>query len=521
MMQLRAAMALLLFAGFCGEGHAAILKSQADGFLSAKGSHEPEPEPEPRLEHIEHEDCTGTYDLWPHQPSKKNKDWAEYTVEGDDEIEKVLAKERIQRTEITSEAELECVCPLGEFWHFRIKKCVKQGGWGYECGFFPKEHWKNVCEDGLTCRAAGAAAKTDYGSHGAQTATCVPCAAEDKCLKGEERRKTGCLKNHIMHGKSCFKTAITVVVGGKAIAHENAVATMNAAVNDTVAVKATAVAKADAQTSTEVEKTRTAKATAKIAHMNGPRATATATRTAVGTATAEATVERTATHTAEATASIRSQADAHGEGRGSVSGLDGTGFGEACVTADEARELLGLSKGQRVGPFWAAKIISKGDQVASARAHDIALKNAEMGGKLRTLGVARAEAKADAVANAMLEAEAKAREAAARQAERCASGVAKEVAESTAWEKAKVAAKQDASTKSKKKAETLATAEAIDKATDKAEKAAQLKADAKQARNEAEVAQERAEKLAKQARHEADVANKRAEQLEAKAAKMP
>merc|ERR1719265_385682 len=57
----------------------------------------------------------------------------------------------LSETHITTEKSANCICPMGQFWHWRIRQCIPQGPWGYECGFFPKEHWHRVCQDNLKC----------------------------------------------------------------------------------------------------------------------------------------------------------------------------------------------------------------------------------------------------------------------------------------------------------------------------------------------------------------------------------
>merc|ERR1719324_2279118 len=59
----------------------------------------------------------------------------------------VVEKSKIKATDTEG-----CLCDMGFFWHWRIHQCIPQGGWGYECGFFPKEHHHRVCADGLKCQ---------------------------------------------------------------------------------------------------------------------------------------------------------------------------------------------------------------------------------------------------------------------------------------------------------------------------------------------------------------------------------
>merc|ERR1719223_1226405 len=88
----------------------------------------------------------------------------------------VVSKTPIQKTETAA-----CLCPFGQFWHWRIHKCVNQGAWGYECGFFPGEHHHRACTDGLTCKATYKAEDTyssygkHYGTANSFPATCDRC----------------------------------------------------------------------------------------------------------------------------------------------------------------------------------------------------------------------------------------------------------------------------------------------------------------------------------------------------------
>jgi len=41
--------------------------------------------------------------------------------------------EVLKKSSINKTSTVDCLCPLGSFWNWRIKACVKQGAWGYEC----------------------------------------------------------------------------------------------------------------------------------------------------------------------------------------------------------------------------------------------------------------------------------------------------------------------------------------------------------------------------------------------------
>jgi len=109
-----------------------------------------------------------------------------------------------------------CPCPLGMFWHTTSKACIKQGGFGYECGFFPEAYQHRVCQDGLTCKKVKHV-KDNYVSHGMYEdkagtipATCKPCTAEDKCEIGEERHQADCPKQASIIGRSCSTVHVQV-----------------------------------------------------------------------------------------------------------------------------------------------------------------------------------------------------------------------------------------------------------------------------------------------------------------------
>merc|ERR1719265_983715 len=99
----------------------------------------------------------------------------------------------LNKTSIEKKDSVDCLCELGSFWHWRIKACVKQGGWGYECGYFPKEHHDKVCQDNLKCEVLEQT-KVKYFHPGARPTSCTPCKPEDNCLTGEKRHSESCLK---------------------------------------------------------------------------------------------------------------------------------------------------------------------------------------------------------------------------------------------------------------------------------------------------------------------------------------
>merc|ERR1719163_424392 len=69
-----------------------------------------------------------------------------------------------------------CMCEIGKFWFPRLKKCMEQEEWGYECGFFPVDIQHRVCKDGLVCRKKEGLQENHYnhGNNGYPT-TCKDC----------------------------------------------------------------------------------------------------------------------------------------------------------------------------------------------------------------------------------------------------------------------------------------------------------------------------------------------------------
>lgn len=119
----------------------------------------------------------------------------------------------VEKSSISSAATAKCLCNVGQFWHWRINKCISQGAWGYECGFFPAEHHRVACKDGLKCERLhsselkGAA----YLNHvGAKPASCTRCTTDDHCSQGQERHETQCLKEYDMYGEACATVRVNV-----------------------------------------------------------------------------------------------------------------------------------------------------------------------------------------------------------------------------------------------------------------------------------------------------------------------
>jgi hypothetical protein len=204
-----------------------------------------------------------------------------------------------------TKAGTECLCPVGQFWHWRLASCIEQGAWGYECGFFPLEHHHRVCIDNLKCEPLATAQNTTarYMPHGDSLkaksipASCGRCQPEDHCLTGKKRQDEECLKQYTIDGK---KACVTLKVSTIASAVASATKSYTAKVSEMR--KATATASADAQQS--------AQATGKATAGADATATATATESAKETASASATAKAAATATGQATESATAKASA-------------------------------------------------------------------------------------------------------------------------------------------------------------------------------------------------------------------
>ena len=102
-----------------------------------------------------------------------------------------------------------CLCKPGQFWHWRIKQCINQGPWGYECGFFPEEHHRFVCQTNLKCEVLDQSKKkvqVEYTHEGAVPASCEHCAPEDEC---PAEGKRDCLEESKISGEACATVLVT------------------------------------------------------------------------------------------------------------------------------------------------------------------------------------------------------------------------------------------------------------------------------------------------------------------------
>lgn len=165
-----------------------------------------------------------------------------------DPSHKLAMVEVLENTSIMHEHTDDCMCNMGEFWHWRIKQCIKQGPWGYECGFFPGEHHRFVCMDGLKCDKLDQT-KLEYQHPGAVPASCKQCEDSDHCLKGEERQSEECLKEDKLSGEACATVRVTLVANATATVTKEHTAT--ASVNESATVDATASATGEGSASRE------------------------------------------------------------------------------------------------------------------------------------------------------------------------------------------------------------------------------------------------------------------------------
>mmetsp|Transcript_16651 Transcript_16651/g.29641 ORF Transcript_16651/g.29641 Transcript_16651/m.29641 type:complete len:515 (+) Transcript_16651:62-1606(+) len=373
----------------------------------------------------------------------------------------------IKQTSLNSEDGTECLCKLGTFWHWRIHQCVKQGPWGYECGFFPKEHWHRVCQDNLKCEPLENATD-NYHSHGlhkgtAETApaSCRSCTKEDGCKEGQTRHEEECLKQYTISGEACATVRVTLPMTAEATATKE------------VTVKITESKNASAKATETASHTAEVSATAKATH-EGEEAEASASgkATAEHEATAEATETHEATKSATGSSTVTKKTKAQGVAEET-----------ACVTAEEVMKEMGLDPKQKVGAVLAGKIVSKANEMAFERAAAAATAAAKAAGLLDAKEAAEQLAEAEAAEEARLKAEALARQAAGWEAE----AGANEAAKAAASARAKEIAKEKAKLEAERLAHLEAEAAAAKAAAEKAEAAAKAAAEAALAKNDAEL----------------------------------
>eukprot|EP00427_Karlodinium_veneficum_P024678 CAMPEP_0169109262 /NCGR_PEP_ID=MMETSP1015-20121227/25872_1 /TAXON_ID=342587 /ORGANISM="Karlodinium micrum, Strain CCMP2283" /LENGTH=430 /DNA_ID=CAMNT_0009170949 /DNA_START=52 /DNA_END=1344 /DNA_ORIENTATION=+ len=306
-----------------------------------------------------------------------------------------ISYEVVKKTSISRDGSSSCLCKLGWFWHWRINSCVKQGPWGYECGFFPAEHHDKVCMDGLKCEVLDQT-RIKYVHPGAVPASCQECTKEDQCKSGEARHEETCLKEYALGGEACQTVRVTVT------------------------------ATAEVKVSEKVTKKGTASATA----------TANATHTATS---ADGNHEATATAKGEGEATATAEASSTAEGKAKAT-EKGSAEGSACVSVEEVKEHLKLQDVPEMGAVLSSKVVATGDKLAFDKAYAKALEAAKKAGLLNAVEAAKALAKAQAREHAGLDAEANADEAAAWKAEAGAKKDAQEKANADALAKAQAEA---------------------------------------------------------------------------------
>lgn len=282
-------------------------------------------------------------------------------------LEPKVSFEVVDKQSIQMNSTSACLCEQGRFWHWRIKQCINQGYWGYECGFFPSEHHRFVCADGLNCEVLEES-QVKYFHKGAVPASCQHCSADDNCTSGAERHAEECLKEIVLSGEACATVRLTLT------------ATASGEATRTVTFHVKKIANVSANAST------------KHAGIN---------------VTASVTSNHKATATSTATATSKVEAD-----------IDVVAEEKCCVTIGQVKEHLGLQDVKRVGPVLAAKIISTGDQMAFDCAYALAMQAAKNNsGNIDMKKAADDLAGEKAAEDATNEAKAKAKEKAAWEAE--------------------------------------------------------------------------------------------------------
>jgi hypothetical protein len=337
-----------------------------------------------------------------------------------------ISYEVVKKTSISRDGSSSCLCERGFFWHWRIHSCVKQGPWGYECGFFPGEHHHMVCMDGLKCEVLDQT-RIKYVHPGAVPASCQECTKEDQCLSGKARHEQSCLKEYALSGEACQTVRVTVT------------------------------ATAEVKVSEEVTKQGTSSATA----------TANATHTATSAdgqheATKHATAEGQATATAEASSTAEGTAKATEKG---------SAEGSACVSVEAVKEALHLEHVPNMGAVLSSQVVATGDKMAFDAAYAKALDAAKKAGILNAEEAAKALAKARAREHAGLDAEADANEAAAWKAESGAKNDAQDKAKADALAKAQAEADAAAGAAAKTAAAAPNSEDAQDAAAEAAARA--------------------------------------------------
>lgn len=397
-------------------------------------------------------------------------------LSGDD-----IKMEVINKTSFDNTGKKDCLCETGQFWHWRIHTCIDQGGWGYECGFFPEEHHRLVCKDDLKCVKLEGTSVKYLGHHdGAVPASCKSCTEEDKCKSGKERHDAECLKQYLLAGEACATVRVSLTANAQAAVTEQVTekASASAKATATATENATATATADHSETVKATASETVTKTVK-AENSGIKVQATAdskgeaevtdkvTAQATATAKATATAEKEHEYTAEAEASAQATAEASANAKAMAEETK-------CVDVAAAKRYLNLQDVPEVGPVLAAQIVAAGDKLAFEAAYAAALQAAQADGRISAEETAKALASAKAIAEARLKAEAEASDAAAWKAEAGAG----DAAQAAASDQASANATAKATTAAESEAEAKAAAAVAGKTGD-AQAAAQAKASAK------------------------------------------
>mmetsp|Transcript_70831 Transcript_70831/g.179299 ORF Transcript_70831/g.179299 Transcript_70831/m.179299 type:complete len:384 (-) Transcript_70831:383-1534(-) len=307
----------------------------------------------------------------------------------EDAMFEVLNKTKPETTLTT-----DCICPLGKFWHWRLHKCITQGAWGYECGFFPEEHKHRVCQDGLACKAIATA--DNYNSPGkfqgtarSRPATCVQCMAGDSCPTGEKRHQAHCAVEAKLTGDACVTVKITLppkeVHVNEELSHTaTATASATATAEATATASHTAEATASAQKSASAiaQATASAQAVAKLPGGETQTVTAEATESAEAQVTHSAEASEKATHEATASASATETFEAQAS-HTAYQKIATAAYPEpsvveaiACVSVEEGKTRMGIEDVEGMGKVLSAELTTVMQEKALEEATKKALEKA-------------------------------------------------------------------------------------------------------------------------------------------------
>eukprot|EP00927_Polykrikos_kofoidii_P029090 TRINITY_DN25206_c0_g1_i1.p1 TRINITY_DN25206_c0_g1~~TRINITY_DN25206_c0_g1_i1.p1 ORF type:complete len:359 (+),score=43.67 TRINITY_DN25206_c0_g1_i1:244-1320(+) len=281
----------------------------------------------------------------------------------------VLSRKSFEQVETTS-----CSCKKGQFWHWQINSCIDQGGWGYECGFFPYEHQRLACQDGLKC--VSVTGTQEFGVNGERAATCVPCKPEDFCRTGEARYLEQCVKNITVVGEACANVEVSVLANPSAKAAFANVGktiprgkdTKSASANQTVfATVANGTSSATPGGRAEVR----ANVSATVSVRMKGRDTGQAMENVAVDATHASRVNAVAVEKKIAESSAKPQVRS-----------------QVCLSVDDVKRSLGIDGISSVSPVLSAQLISAGDERAFHLAYEKALTVAKLKAREEAAGVA-------------------------------------------------------------------------------------------------------------------------------------